>query len=481
VSSKAHKIKRAPKKFFTVHEGDARLLDRLLAPYSSAAEPLLTCTITSPPYGNLKNYKHPDQIGWGQPYEDFLVELRRVFRAVYKHTKDDGCLWVIADTLRPDDGEGPRRLEPLPFQIAEEIADIGWMLRDVLIWKKDKTLPWSSPGRLRNAFEYVLFFVKGDAFKYRVDRLRDPEELTEWWVKWPERYNPAGKVPDNVWEIPIPVQGTWGTTAIQHACPLPPDLVERLVLLSTDEDDVVFDPFAGSGVVVAEGERLGRRAIGIELVEKYITAFQEVVRPEVLERRGQDVEARRAKGVERGATIRKLRALKYPKVLLQGMARDHPDLPKPDLVLSVVDERPPEPDPDDPHKLVHATTFFAYDGLDANKPSIQQALGRLSERRPASKFGVGGPIVVVERSKLAKMLDNDRFYLYPGGRTYMTAGTVEASELATIEATPNRGGYPPILANVEVQEHPQGRDLAEGSANGPSENGQAMLEEPSTA
>ena len=65
-------------------------------------------------------------------------------------------------------------------------------------------------------------------------------------------YNPHGPVPTNVWDIPIPVQGSWKTPAIAHACPLPPDLIERLVFISTDPGDVVFDPFAGTGVVVAE-------------------------------------------------------------------------------------------------------------------------------------------------------------------------------------------------------------------------------------
>ena len=159
-------------------------------------------------------------------------------------------------------------MEPLPFQIAEELSEIGWTLRDIIVWKKSKTLPWSSRGRLRNAFEYVMLFVKTVEYKYHVDRLREPDQLTQWWVKWPERYNPDGKVPDNVWQFKIPTQGTSGTTTIQHSCPLPPDLVERLIYLSTDPGDVVFDPFGGSGVVLAEAERLGRRPMGLSFPER---------------------------------------------------------------------------------------------------------------------------------------------------------------------------------------------------------------------
>jgi DNA modification methylase len=71
---------------------------------------------------------------------------------------------------------------------------------------------------------------------------------------------------------------------VKHACPLPPRLVERLILLSTDPGDVVLDPFAGSGVVVAEAERQGRLGLGLEIVERHIDEYQRILRPEVLER-----------------------------------------------------------------------------------------------------------------------------------------------------------------------------------------------------
>src|SRR5436853_4305641 len=122
----------APPGFFTVHPGDARQLDILLS--KAHQQPILTCTITSPPYGNLKDYGHPRQIGWGQPHEEYLVEMRSVFRSLFRHTKGDGSLWLIADTLREADGV----LQPLPFQLAEEAKEVGWQLRDVMIWKKDK-------------------------------------------------------------------------------------------------------------------------------------------------------------------------------------------------------------------------------------------------------------------------------------------------------------------------------------------------------
>ncbi len=450
------KPRRPPKELFALHAGDARKLDYLLGPYSSPSKPLLTATITSPPYGNLKNYGHPDQVGWGQPYEEYLVELRRIFRSVYNHTRDDGCLWVVADSLRPA-GPDVRRLEPLPFQLADELAGIGWALRDVIVWKKDKTLPWSGRGRLRNAFEYVLFFVKSSQYKFHVDRLRDPEELEQWWVKWPERYNPGGKVPDNVWEIPIPVQGAWGSTAIQHACPLPPDLVERLLLLSTDPKDVVFDPFAGSGVVVAEAERLKRRAIGIELVPQHIKAYESIVRSEILKRPGRDVAGSKRQRTELSESILKLRALKYPKVIVKQLQKHHPELPRPAMVLALI--RAAAPASAEPQVLIESKTVVVYDSLNGEVPAIEQAVQRLKDRAPASKFGVGGEIIIAMRDEVSKLVDGEPLFLYTGGRTHLTDGAITVAELATLTEAPNRGDCPPIVGNVEVSETPRRRSV----------------------
>jgi DNA modification methylase len=453
------RLQKPPRGLFTVHQGDARNLEHLLGRYSSPSHPLLTATITSPPYGDLKDYGHRDQIGFGQPYEEYLVELRRVFRTVYTHTRDDGCLWVIADSVRPGD-DGLRRLEPLPFQLAQQLQEVGWMLREVIIWKKNKTLPWSGRGRLRNAFEYVLFFVKSANYKFEVDRIRDPDELTQWWVKWPERYNPAGKAPDNVWKFDIPLQGSWGTTTIQHACPLPPDLVRRLVLLSTDPGDVVLDPFAGSGVVVAEAERLERKAIGVELVKKHINSYVRVVKPEILARTSGESGRDSDSPTDLTAKILNLRALKYPKVLLQGLRRSHSTLPSPAMVIALVEDV--SLSSADPTILVNAQVIFVFDSLNGEIGAIEEALKKLANRQPASKFGVGATFTVTTRSGAAELVGDTPLFLYTGGRTHMSSGPIEAARLESLVEEPNRANYPPIVANVEVSERPQARTVLAG-------------------
>jgi DNA modification methylase len=134
--------------------------------------------------------------------------MGEIFAPLHEHTRDDGSLWLIADTYMAQ-GEAPRRLLPVPFDLSRTAEEAGWTLRDVVIWRKDRALPWSNGTRLRNAFEYILLLVKGPTPKYYLDRPREHDDLREWWVRFPERYNPQGKAPANVWDLPIPRQGSW--------------------------------------------------------------------------------------------------------------------------------------------------------------------------------------------------------------------------------------------------------------------------------
>ena len=130
---------------------------------------------------------------------------------------------------------------------------------------------------MRSLFEYILVFSKSDNYKFHIDRVREYGALKKWWVKYPERYNPKGKTPEAIWRFPIPVQGSWGDNYIRHFCPLPEDLIAQILKITTDEGDVVLDPFAGSGAVLAKAENMKRLYIGTELNQDYIEMFQSYV------------------------------------------------------------------------------------------------------------------------------------------------------------------------------------------------------------
>lgn len=228
-------------------------------------------TISSPPYFDMKDYGSDNQIGFGQSYEEYLRDIKSVFEQVYKFTKRDGTLWIIIDTFKRNDS-----IVLLPFDLAAKLQESGWLLQDIIIWKKDKTVPWSNNGFTQRKFEYVLFFSKSPKFKNNKDKVRvfDTRQLKKWWIKYPERYNPRGKALDEIWEYPIPVQGSWGRQYIRHFCPLPQDMVSNMIQISSDEGDIVFDPFAGSGTVLSQSAYMNRYYLGFELNNSYINKFR---------------------------------------------------------------------------------------------------------------------------------------------------------------------------------------------------------------
>ena len=130
---------------FKVHNIDARKIESVIK------EPIVDVTITSPPYFDLKDYGSKDQIGYGQEYDEYLEDLKLVFKQVYDITKESGTLWVIIDAFRKE-GE----VVPLPFDFSNKMRELGWRLQEVIIWGKDRTVPWSHKGQMRSLFEYIF-------------------------------------------------------------------------------------------------------------------------------------------------------------------------------------------------------------------------------------------------------------------------------------------------------------------------------------
>jgi DNA modification methylase len=311
-----------------VMQGDARKLEQLgFEPES------VDCIVTSPPYFNLKRYntEDSDEVGQNQTLAEFFEDLESIFATCWNVAKQTGVLWMVVDSLRLPDAEGQteagglRELEPLPFRLADHARKVGWRLQEVVIWEKNKTLPYSGQGKLRNLIEYVLLLTKSQDFKYRPFRLAERHGAgAEWLSGWPERYHPLGRQPSNVWEIPIPTQGMWAHSERLHFCPLPEELVARCIELTTDKGDLVIDPFAGIGTVPAQAEAMGRRGRGVELNPSFIEIFEQRILPAFQAAWESQAETRRMSREDRlreAETIMMLRSLKAGKELDKLLGR----------------------------------------------------------------------------------------------------------------------------------------------------------------
>jgi DNA modification methylase len=238
--------------------------------------PLFHLIISSPPYFDILEYEGTNgQIGFGQKdYESYLTDVAKVFQDCYDLSTENATFWLIIDTFRRK-GE----VVPLPFDIYRKLKERSkktWRLKEVIIWDKEKNLPWNSVGKFKNQFEYILLLSKGNNIRFNIDRVREINDLKKWWVTYPERYNPNGKAPSNVWQFTIPIRG-WGNGKQNHFCPIPFPLAEKIILIASNINDVVFDPFAGSGSSIALASSMGRKAFGIDISKEYKRRFENEV------------------------------------------------------------------------------------------------------------------------------------------------------------------------------------------------------------
>ncbi len=361
-----------------VHNRDSRELNQVLNVKT------VDVTITSPPYFDLKDYGHKKQIGYGQGYEQYLQDLKRVFQNVYDCTKDNGTLWVIIDAFRRDN-----EVVPLPFDFSNTIKGIGWKLQEVIIWAKDRTVPWAHQGQMRSLFEYVLLFSKEEKYNFFIDEVRDFETLKKWWVKYPERYNPKGKTPDGLWHFDIPTQGSWGSGYIKHFCPLPEELIEQILKISTREGDLVLDPFAGSGAVLAKADSMKRKYVGFELNKSYIKMFESYLKKTGKENREQYLSQKSRQLPQQKFTslIIDLRALKFARVILSKLPQQPSTLVNKVFVVKTND------------KLIKRNAISAFKyvflvGSKADEKKILLHVEGLTSKAPLSKYGIQASFMI---------------------------------------------------------------------------------------
>ncbi len=402
-------------------------------------KPIVDVTITSPPYWNLKDYGHIQQIGLNQTYEIFLNDLEKIFSMVYDVTKESGSLWVVADTLKKN-GE----MILFPFDLATRLRRVGWIIQDVIIWNKDKTRPWSHKGKLRNIFEYILFFTKTKNYKYYLHRIREIDQLKKWWIRYPERYSPFGKAPSRAWEIPIPRQGSWGkdTNWVTHACPFPPLLVQRIVKLTTNCGDLVFDPFAGSGVTLAQAEVMKRRFIGLDLNNKYKRMYKERVRPMVKSMMKTNEMHNRKKNKFR-VKIWQLRKLKYAREIYRLIKKNK--LSSLIIGFVVLD------------KKNNSTDIFIITRASPTQSKVlHQEIKKLSLRAPLSKYELSPNINIISlaRKRRVLMLVNElrgmKLWRYSKGITHLAKDRIILSSLLSDKFS-YKEGCPNIFSNIFVR------------------------------
>ncbi len=434
----------------------------ILNVFPEDVKPFINLTVTSPPYWDAKQYGEVDQTGYKQKYEDYLEDIHRTFSGVYKLSKDSSTLYVISDTLKRNG-----RVIRIPDDIAKILETIGWIHQDVIIWNKGKTLPWSRKGQLRNKFEYINVFTKTNNFVYNIDQIRVPE-LTEWWIDYPERYSPLGKVPDNIWKFFIPTQGSWGIKKdfgdkeFRHACPFPPEMMARMILLSSNENDVVFDPYAGTGVLLATAASMKRKFLGFDTNSEYKSLFEQVTSPwiqtdimpkiKLFYKNQQDLRDILKE------TIYKLRILKYQKELIKYINKAFEKSKKENdyFIASFAIEEILESEKSNGKKIGKASYYLIWNNPENIQLVINKAEG-LIKKPPFSKYGLITNVIIL--SSLYKLDEiplncENQYSLYSKGVINNQYNSITVKDIPQLISDKRNEysykGIPPIISNISV-------------------------------
>jgi len=256
------------------------------------------CCITSPPYYGLRNYGGEDnQIGQEESPEEYIQNLVKVFREVRNLLTEDGTLWLnIGDSYynyRPGKGQGlvkqtvsntkqdlpdkcarrgnkldglkEKDLIGIPWMLAFALRADGWYLRQDIIWNKPNPMPESVRDRCTKSHEYIFLLSKSKNYYFDVDSIKEPTVEGN-----------SLKRKKSVWDVKLKPNKK------AHFATYPPELITPCILAGSKENDIVLDPFMGSGTTAMVARSLGRYYIGCELHEEYNNLIQERVPVNIL-------------------------------------------------------------------------------------------------------------------------------------------------------------------------------------------------------
>lgn len=187
-------------------------------------------------------------------------------REVHRITKNNGTLWLNLGYLEV---EGKGLAVPISYLLWNKTP--FYFLQEV-VWNYAAGVACKRRFSPRN--EKLLWYVKdSENYIFNLDDVRDPD------VKYPNqkkngklKCNPLGKNPSDVWQITKVTSGK-NRSSIErtpHPAQFPMAMVERMLKASSNEGDLILDPFMGSGSTAECALRNNRLVIGFELEEKYI-------------------------------------------------------------------------------------------------------------------------------------------------------------------------------------------------------------------
>ena len=216
--------------------------------------------VTSPPYNVSKDYDDDLSL------REYLDMLYKVFSETYRVLVNGGRACVNIANL------GRKPYIPLSAYISQMMIEIGFLMRGEIIWNKGAgagvSMAWgswksASNPVLRDVHEYILIFSKG-SFKREKTYGRENTIEKDQFMEWTK----------SVWSM-----NTESAKKIGHPAPFPVELPYRLIQLYTYKDDVILDPFMGSGSTAIAALKSNRNYIGFDIDPEYVKLAEERIAP----------------------------------------------------------------------------------------------------------------------------------------------------------------------------------------------------------
>ena len=223
-----------------------------------------TLIVTSPPYNIGKEYEE------NIDFETYIEQQRETIAACVEILAENGSIcWQVGHYI--EDSGIEKEAFPLDLILYPVFKSFGLKLKNRIVWTFGHGLHENS--RFSGRHETILWFVRSDDYIFNLDAVRVPQ-------KYPGKRafrgknkgqlsgNPDGKHPADVWDMPNVKSNHIEKT--DHPCQFPIGLIERLILALTNPDDLVLDPYLGSGTTAAAATMHGRRVAGADIEIDYL-------------------------------------------------------------------------------------------------------------------------------------------------------------------------------------------------------------------
>lgn len=221
-------------------------------------------TVTSPPYDDLRNYN------------GYVFDFESVARELYRITKQGGVVvWVVGDATKYGSESGTSFRQALFFM------NCGFNLHDTMIYHSEK--PPLTHNRYEQKFEYMFVFSKGKLSTFNglrepsifanqdkgaSTRRQDSDALTR---RRGTKAVKETKLRGNIWKYATGAGcSTLDSEAFQHPAIFPEQLANDHIVSWSNEGDLVYDPFSGSGTTWKMSLLNNRQFIGSEISDEYV-------------------------------------------------------------------------------------------------------------------------------------------------------------------------------------------------------------------